>query len=288
MYKKLDLKKGIDGYMDALQLLEGTHERLYFDPRNIETIGIGKRVTPTEIYNNHIWNLPKEKQEELINAINVVRPLFNKENGLFKKYKIDEQPTIFRNVKKKGEKAYDGLTSEQVKAMNLIYSYPLDSKRMKELVYEHYILYGAYPIKGFLELNDIDPEQLSEEEIWSILDVSYNSGDKTPLFVKTKNGSKTYYPKFGQGLKYSKKGVIGVQTKRIGVGRNRNNFTLLRPLPEFKHLDSKKLYNFINDNIKEELTPQNFPIYQKRFNWKTNPFKENEEFFIQKDFYPQQ
>lgn len=267
-----------------MELIEGSYDTIYFDPRSYETTGIGKLVTPNEILSNSIWNLTPLQKKNLIKSINLIRPLFNKKTGIFKDVNSEKQPNLFENIYQNGNKYYPQLTTEQVNAMNEIYSHRLNEQRKKELVYEHYIKYGVPQIKGFLEHFNIDFDKLPEGNRDNVLDISYNPGENTPLYKKTKNGGVSYYPKLGYALKNGYFGMAGVQTRRIGVGRNRNNYTLLRSMKELSHMKPKALYNFISNNIEEELTPQNFPLYQKRFNWLENPFKENERILKENNF----
>ena len=93
--------------------------------------------------------------------------------------------------------------------------------------------------------------------------------DKAPEHIHHKRRS--------DPIKYITKGLESPeQTHRKGIQALRNNYNLLRGLPEFKNLSPQELINKLQVFGNIELTKDNVNFYMNKLGIKTNPFKERE------------
>ncbi len=271
--RPLDITADVNRHLDALKTFEGSYDRIYFDKPGNSTIGIGKLIDEYQIRNNLIFNLNKEQQDDLINTIKIVSPYFHPDTGVFRNWSADAQIKMFQslaagnNIKDASKGDLSSLPEETQNAFRKIYNYSIPIEKQQDLTNNHYEKFVKSQINKLLDQNGLKWNDLSEGERDVILDLGYNPG-KVPI---------NQWSKFNEALKQRNLYKAAVETHRIGVSPERNNFNLLRIMPEYNHLHpsilNKKLKKFkeLYGNI--ELTKDNFDLYQSIFGVSTNPFR---------------
>ena len=270
MLNNLDLTDDINRHMDALKAFEGRTRRIYFDSNGNPTIGIGKLIDDYQIDKDNIWILTPEQKTQLKADLEMIKHHFNPKTGGLKNLNSNKQIQIFEELVRGKDVATvtDGkiksLSSKELEAFKRIYSYQLIGNRPEELVHEHFAIIKP-AIEKFLKQNNLKWHELNNAQKDMILDISYNPG--VPL---------SSWTNFGESLRYNNPGATGVETHRKGIQALRNNYNLLRGLPEFKNLSPQELINKLQVFGNIELTKDNVNFYMNKLGIKTNPFKERE------------
>ena len=270
MLNNIDLTDDINRHMDALKAFEGRTRRIYFDANGNPTIGIGKLIDDYQIDKDNIWILTPEQKTQLKADLEMIKHHFNPKTGGLKNLSSNKQIQIFEDLVRGKDVATitDGkiksLSSKELEAFKRIYSYQLTGNRPEELVHEHFAIIKP-AIEKFLKQNNLKWHELNNAQKDMILDISYNPG--VPL---------SSWTNFGESLRYNNPGATGVETHRKGIQALRNNYNLLRGLPEFKNLSPQELINKLQVFGNIELTKDNVNFYMNKLGIKTNPFKERE------------
>ncbi len=275
-----DLNTALSRHLQALGEYEGIKEKIYFDEGGLATIGKGTRITPERIRSGFFdgFVLP-ENREKLITAIEIGEQLFK--NGLINKYpNYSAQKNLFDKISK-GE-SVENLNRAELGAIDHLSSYDASLEQMNNFVQKFYEEEGYDRLRNFLKFKKINYNDLPMGMQEILLDISYNAGKSTPMYIKENVDDtvteRSSWNKLGDHLA-NKEYYKALSEIFRNVQDARNNYLFLRGMQDFGYLKDEDLIKIIRNLFEEQkqakrsgkpylkrISKDNYPIYQKRFN----------------------
>ena len=278
-----ELSKALSRHIPALKAYEGEKGKIYIDSNNYATIGIGTRLMPHRVREGFFEEyIPESEKEKLITALALTEDLF-KSGKLKDYYKYEDQQKLFKKIANGEDIPELNLRSAEKGAISYIYQYNMNDEQKNRFVQKHYQEEAFDKLRKFLKYKNIDYSKLPSGMQEILLDIAYNAGVSSPLYIKIKNkdGSfteKSYWNKLGD---YLAEGNYYKALSEIyrNVQDSRNNYLFLRGMQDHGYLSDADIIKIadqlaIEDNLAEKqgkqkrgrISKDNYDYYQKRFN----------------------
>ena len=275
-----ELNPALSRHLQALGEYEGIKEKIYFDEGGLATVGKGTRITPERIRSGFFdgFVLP-ENREKLITAIEIGEQLFK--NGLINKYpNYSAQKNLFDKISK-GE-SVENLNRAELGAIDHLSSYDASLEQMNNFVQKFYEEEGYDRLRNFLKFKKINYNDLPMGMQEILLDISYNAGKSTPMYIKENVDDtvteRSSWNKLGDHLA-NKEYYKALSEIFRNVQDARNNYLFLRGMQDFGYLKDEEIIKLVDQIDREQfalrkarkpylkrINKDNYPIYQKRFN----------------------
>ena len=278
-----ELSKALSRHIPALKAYEGEKGKIYIDSNNYATIGIGTRLMPHRVREGFFEEyIPESEKEKLITALTLTEDLF-KSGKMKGYYEYGKQQKLFERISNGEDIPELNLRPAEKAAISYIYQYNMNDEQKNRFVQKHYQEEAFDKLRKFLKYKNIDYSKLPEGMQEILLDIAYNAGVSSPLYIKIKNkdGSfteKSYWNKLGD---YLAEGNYYKALSEIyrNVQDSRNNYLFLRGMQDHGYLSGANIINIANqlsdeDKIAEKqgkskrgrINKDNYDYYQKRFN----------------------
>ena len=278
-----ELSKALSRHIPALKAYEGEKGKIYIDSNNYATIGIGTRLMPHRVREGFFEEyIPESEKEKLITALTLTEDLF-KSGKMKDYYEYGKQQKLFERISNGEDIPELNLRPAEKEAISYIYQYNMNDEQKNRFVQKHYQEEAFDKLRKFLKYKNIDYSKLPEGMQEILLDIAYNAGVSSPLYIKIKNkdGSfteKSYWNKLGD---YLAKGDYYKALSEIyrNVQDSRNNYLFLRGMQDHGYLSGANIINIAGqlsdeDKISEKqgkqkrgrINKDNYDYYQKRFN----------------------
>ena len=277
------LSKALSRHIPALKAYEGEKDKIYIDSNNYATIGIGTRLMPHRVREGFFEEyIPESEKEKLITALTLTEDLF-KSGKMKDYYEYEEQQKLFERISNGEDIPNLNLRPAEKAAISYIYQYNMNDEQKNRFVQKHYQEEAFDKLRKFLKYKNIDYSKLPDGMQEILLDIAYNAGVSSPLYIKIKNkdGSfteKSYWNKLGDYL------AAGNYYKALSeiyrnVQDSRNNYLFLRGMQDHGYLSGANIINIAEqlaqeDKIAEKqgkskrgrINNDNYDYYQKLFN----------------------
>ena len=278
-----ELSKALSRHIPALKAYEGEKGKIYIDSNNYATIGIGTRLMPHRVREGFFEEyIPESEKEKLITALTLTEDLF-KSGKLKDYYKYDKQQKLFKKIASGEDIPNLNLRPAEKAAISYIYQYNMNDEQKNRFVQKHYQEEAFDKLRKFLKYKNIDYSKLPSGMQEILLDIAYNAGVSSPLYIKIKNkdGSfteKSYWNKLGD---YLAEGNYYKALSEIyrNVQDSRNNYLFLRGMQDHGYLSGANIINIAEQLVEEDkiaekqgkqkrgrINKDNYDYHQKRFN----------------------
>ena len=278
-----ELSKALNRHIPALKTYEGEKGKIYIDSNNYATIGIGTRLMPHRVREGFFEEyIPESEKEKLITALTLTEDLF-KSGKMKDYYAYDNQQKLFKKIASGEDIPELNLRPAEKAAISYIYQYNMNDEQKNRFVQKHYQEEAFDKLRKFLKYKNIDYSKLPDGMQEILLDIAYNAGVSSPLYIKIKNkdGSfteKSYWNKLGD---YLAEGNYYKALSEIyrNVQDSRNNYLFLRGMQDHGYLSGANIINIAGqlsdeDKIAEKqgkqkrgrINKDNYDYYQKKFN----------------------
>ncbi len=277
-----ELNPVLSRHFKALGEYEGTKEKIYFDEGGLATVGKGTRITPERIRSGFFdgYVVPEDR-EKFITALELTEQSFK--NGLINKYPTyTNQIELFDRISKGKPVENLNLNGAELGAISHLFSYTALPEQMDQFVQKFYEEEGYDRLRNFLNFKKINYNDLPMGMQEILLDISYNPGKSSPMYIKENvDGTvseRSSWNKLGDHLA-NKEYYKALSEIFRNVQDSRNNYLFLRGMQDFGYLKDEDLIKIVDQLTREQLAAKrsgksylkrvnknNYPIYQKRYN----------------------